>query len=457
MQKLALFLLITISTTMANSQEKGYELGKYTIPEIGDSTIYFATSYEETSYVNGERLNVHKIRKVPILTPPLSKSNLVFIGNSFGFNSDYEGIKVLDYSLEYPQRMTVYNSTNHTVNGKDATGYSPVEGLIFSRGSDLFFFDANHFRPIEVPLDTASLTYINANYYYDKNGLYHIDDFRTDDKKLSDELHTPILYKDYFVYGNNVYMYRKVMRFDSNSFITFGYNYNTYYSDGENLYDSNLIPLELHKFIINTPEEPLNDWKFITALSRGKIKNNTLYLSPPKHNEGGGYGGLIFKANGRYFGLTGSSSYLEAKYFDDVLIYNHHTKEYESVDPDQYRQLTIHFYSYKNQLYYLDANPMESGFNLAKLDVVRHKGYPTEFYTDSKYLLGGYNFSEMVNKGTYENPIYEFKPLFHDVDWATLKVISYNILVDKSHIYQSNQSVLGAKPIKDLNVNVIVK
>ena len=103
------------------------------------------------------------------------------------------------------------------------------------------------------------------------------------------------------------------------------------------------------------------------------------------------------------------------------------------------------------------SQPVETELDLQKLQPIRLNGNATDFYTDGTFLVGGYNLGKMTTEQRGKQQWLKFeKPLFRDVDWESLQIVSERVMVDKNNIYQTESSVLEIIPIKDLGLDVIV-
>jgi len=140
--------------------------------------------------------------------------------------------------------------------------------------------------------------------------------------------------------------------------------------------------------------------------------------------------------------------------YDNVMIYNIEKEDYEPIEVEHFRRLTIHYHIYKNQMYDSDSQPVETELNLQKLQPICLNGRATEFYTDGTFLVGGYNLGRMTIEKRGKQEWRKFEKLFRDVDWESLQVVNENVMVDKNNIYQVDQSILEIIPIKDLGLDV---
>ena len=139
------------------------------------------------------------------------------------------------------------------------------------------------------------------------------------------------------------------------------------------------------------------------------------------------------------------------------MIYNIEKDDYEPIAVEQYRRLkNTNYFIYKNQMYdNYRSYPVETELDVQKLHAICLHGWATEFYTDGTFLVGGYRLSKFETEQRGKQTWYIFeKPLFRDVDWESLQIMTEKIMVDKNHIYQVKDGWLQVTPIKDLGLDV---
>lgn len=204
------------------------------------------------------------------------------------------------------------------------------------------------------------------------------------------------------------------------------------------------------------PQEPLSEWNWFDffVVGRDNLKGNTVYY-PTKNMDMSGSNYYLIKTASGHYGINRNHT-SEAVKYDNVMIYNIEKEDYEPIEVEHFRRLTVHFHIYKNHLYNSRSLPVETELDLQKLQVIRLNEEPTEFYTDGTFLVGGYNLGKMtaIQKGKQE--WLQFNNIFRDVDWESLQIVSENVMVDKNNIYQTNSSLLEIIPIKDLGLDVKV-
>lgn len=442
---------------------------------------------------DGSVINWHGYEYVPSTEIDFNKTSLVFLGNTIFFKEllpaglqDISSLKIIYNSIGYGDNYVIALSAleekvyiirdNWVIYTIDVSGYTHVKHMVFKnkQGKLAFIpFVSSKLVEIDVPVDAGTLEYVTLNYYTDKNGLYYFDSYSQQSQKLEDSNGKSIkavLYDDYFVYGDAAYPYSgtnkpKEIRLNSNKLSYIKTSYSRYLGDGEKLFalptrvTNNCVPITPQELIkINTPTESVSEWNSFDIITiGGNRKGNTFYYSSKQMYAGSGSYYCLIKTPDNFYGVTGSSSTLGATKLDDVMIYDYNTNKYESIEVDKFRRLTGNFYIYKGQMYYASSYPFISEVNAEKLHPIRLHGKATEFYTDGKYLLGGYNLWKLDKEETPNGTIYKFAvPPFSDVDWQSLQIISEKIMVDKNNIYQVENSVMQVIPIKSLGIDVKV-
>ena len=489
--------------------EKGLPIGyiKYADTGIKEKEIHFTPSDMHLTWTKYDvKGNVEKSGKAQYQPwydnyedyRNFDKSNsLIFMGriitNTEFFPipaTDISSLKIIHQSIGYSYNLTnvlsplenkVYNVyDNGVASPMDISGYTHIRQLIFkNKNGQLFFIPVGYSRlcEISIPVDEASLKQVFYNYYTDKNGLYFFDSFRNWQQLESSNGGTvqPVLHDRYLVYGDVAYPYghplggdktQKDLRLNANELSLIKTVYGQYLGDKNKLFV--LPPAFMNTAIASitpanlvqegTPSEPVSEWKFFDIITvGGNLKENTLYYSSKKiYAGGGGYYSLIKTPSG-FYGVTGSSAWLKAVKFDNIMIYNVGKDDYEPIEIEQFRRLTDNFYIYKNQMYCTNSYPVETELNIQKLHAICLNGRATEFYTDGTFLLGGYNLSKIKTEQKGEQTWYKFEePLFRDVDWESLQVVSEKVMVDKYNIYKVAGTVLQVTPIKEMGLDVIV-
>ena len=453
--------------------------------------------YDSNGNINGQW---DGYEYVPCTDIDFKTTSLIFMGSSITFKeffpiptADISSLRVIQHSIGYDYDYTTILSPlenivyvvweNRLISQIDVKGYTHIRQLIFkNKNGKLFFIPVGEGRlcEITIPIDEASLQHVfggdySGSYYTDKNGLYYFSTNGTQ-QQLESSNGKPVqavLHERYFIYGDAAYPCRwasggfsqKQLSLNANELSLINTVYGQYLGDNNQLFDlplsirDGVVPISPADFIQQgTPQEPLSNWKFFDIITvGGNLKKNTLYYSSKKIYAGSGsYYSLIKTSNG-FYGVTGSSMSLEAVKFNNVMIYNVEKNDYEPIEIDQFRRLTDNFYIYKNRMYSTDSYPVETELDIQKLHAICLNGKATEFYTDGTFLLGGYNLSKLKTEQKGEQTWYKFEePLFRDVDWESLQIVSEKIMVDKNNIYQSESSLLQVTPIKDLGLDVKV-
>lgn len=395
-------------------------------------------------------------------------TTLCLIFQSFGYESNYTYllspfeniVYLLEGDMRAPSKI-------------DISGYTHIRQLLFKdeRGK-LFFIPMREGKLLEVDisLDEKSLQHTAGNFYSDKNGLYYLgENTRCQLEKSNGRNLRPILYEKYFVYGDAAYPYvcdadPKRFRLNAKTTQKVSTVYDTYLGDDSKIFKlSNNFSRTISPSLIKPwrmvekgrPQAPFHKWQFIDILTvRGNKEGNTLYFSSPGHYANGGSYYTLIKTPSGFYGLTGSSEHLEAKVIDQVMIYDAKKKKHEPIEIEQYKRLTANFYLYKGNLYETDANLVETKVDIKKMKAILANNQKTDFYTDGKYLLGGYNLwhKEKMQEGRYKFS----EPLFKDVDWETLHVVNEKMMIDKNNLYQESSSILKIIPLEKIEIPVLV-
>lgn len=480
------------------SQMNIYELGGFQIVPA-EKTIYGQQMTGGTDYdKDGNAIHWDGYEYVPLRDIDYETTTLIIAGDAVTFKEyfqirsvDPSLLKVLHVGIGYdnnymtllsPSEKKVYVKYTNGVfsNPIDVRHHTHVTGNAFKNKQDELFFiplGGDGLVKVDIPIDLETLEHVVADYYADKNGLYHFGYGRFQSEMLiasSGKIIQPVLYETHFVYGEAAfpsYGWAPEKWFDlqmnARKLSVIKTNYGTYLTDDKKIYipskskSTAVGKLSSMSRVIQAgmPSDPVYKWNvFDIIVIGGNKKGNTVYYSSKEIYAGsGGYYTLIKTPSG-YYGATGSSARLEAQKFDDIMIYNADIQKYESIEVDRFRRITSNFYLYKNKLYNARYSyPVRSELDLEKLDVMKHHGKPTQFYTDGKYLLAGYNLGRMKEVKSGTQTCYEFsEPLFQQVDWQTLSVASSEMLVDKNNLYLSNSDGLFIIPLKGLGLRVVV-
>jgi hypothetical protein len=463
-----------------------------------ERTIYVKQWTSGTDYdENGNNaIHWHGHKYVPTKEIDFETTSLIFMGGVTAFKeyfpikiADIPSLKVIYSSIGYGNEYTMVLSSsdnklyafrkNQLLSQNDVSGFKHIRQLIFKHENGKLYFkypDRLGLYEITIPVDEATIQYVASNYFVDKNGLYFFDPNATKTQKLESntgKFLQPILHGGYFIYGNAAYPYaraafeQKDLRLNANEVSFIFTSYASYIGDKNKLF---ILPYDISNQLIgssispkdivqdNLPQASINNWKCFDIITVGdNLKNNVLYYSSAKHYAGSGRPHSLIKMPDGFYGVSGSSARLGAVKFDNVMIYNLQKDDYEPIEVDKFRRLSTNFYIYKNQMYGYNSCPVETDLNLEKLQQILHHGKATEFYTDGTFLLGGYNLSKMKIEQRKNQKWYLFdQPLFRDVDWKSLQVLSEKLLIDKNNIYQVNNTMLEVIPIKSLVLDVKV-
>lgn len=408
---------------------------------------------------------------------PADISSLKIIYQSIGYHNDYTIILS-------PLENAVYSRlANKVITKMDVSGYTYIGQMIFKNESGKLFFlpvGNSSLHKITIPIDEASLQHVFSNssigsFYTDKNGLYYLPIFGeqqqlefSEGKSIQAELHN-----GYFIYGDKAYPYgnnfgesngsrtRKDLSLNANELKSI---LGKYIGDNNQLltlpygFTTNIKSTSLANVILQgRPQEPLSKWNWFDffVVGRDNLKNNTVYY-PNKNMNMSGSSHYLIKTPSGFYGVNRNHIEKAIKY-DNVMIYNIEKENYESIEIEHFRRLTIHFHIYKNQMYNDYSQPVETELDIQKLKPIYLNGRATEFYTDGTFLVGGYNLGNMITVQKNKQEWLKFeKPLFRDVDWESLQIVSKDVMVDKNNIYQVGSSILEVTPIKHLKLDVKV-
>ncbi len=487
-----------ISGQSNRSQMKVYELGQFKIVPA-EKTIYGQQMTGGTDYdKDGNAIHWDGYEYVPLREIDYETTTLIIAGDIVTFKEyfqiqsiDASLLKVLHVGIGYdnnymtllsPSEKKAYvKYTNGVISGPiDVRHHTYMTGNAFKNKQDELFFiplGSDRLEKVGIPIDLGTLEHVVADYYADKNGLYHFGSWRNQSEVLAvsgSKIIRPVLYETHFVYGEVAFPSYgwalekwSDLQMNARQLNEIKTNYETYLADDKKIYipskSSSTAVGELSSMssVIQAgiPPEPAHQWNvFDIIVIGGNKKGNTVYYSSKEIYAGSGSYYTLIKTPSGYYGATGSSARLEAKKFDDIMIYNADIEKYEPIEVDSFRRITSNFFLYKNKLYYSGYSyPVRSELNLEKLDVIKHHGKPTQFYTDGKYLLAGYNLGRMNEVKSGTQTCYEFsEPLFQQVDWQTLSVASSEMLVDKNNLYLSDSNGLTIIPLRELGLRVVV-
>jgi hypothetical protein len=524
------YVFISLFFVYSSYGQKTYILGRYEI-NPSKKTIGVLTRFSESLGDGGEAFGE---RFVPDSTIDFDKTTLLVIGNQFVFKEhikcggtfypelDLNSLRIIRVDLsEFSgsrREGSLCRGKNRLykiVNGNelypwgsiDISGYKIVNDFIYKKDNELYFLSSDFKLKIikDVKLDESTLTHIMDNYFADKNGLYLLGGYITQEHK-AEKTETglviwrkewedsfcdksvkleksncktilPIIKRDYFIYRNTIYSPTSVnghkplplnaskikeLEIRNSSYANYRTDFladdaYTYVTKNE---DEGYVPLESrydnHWFVNNNFfEKNVNQWQLINQ-NIFKGDENTLYFpSVIKQQSGMEYMGvLVEKQNDFYTFKTDKKSALQK--FNRVLIFNFDTQEYEKLDLSQYRYLSENLWIYKNRLYMTDKGlPVKEAIETENLQFITHNNIKTNYLTNDKLLIYMGNITGYSTLGEGGNTMEMLgNRIVSIVDFLTLKVIGTNILTDKENIYIGNREGITVIPIKALGLDL---
>ncbi|MDR2204900.1 MAG: hypothetical protein LBE36_01905 [Flavobacteriaceae bacterium] len=511
MKKYIFLHFTSLIASLSNGQtpDKTYELDRYLI-NPSKKTVSVQQEFHE---YRDDGLHAWGVRYVPDSTINYDKTTLFVIGNQFVFKehipqnwaflqeSDLKTLRIIRIDFEYntslcrDKNFLYRNSIGF--GGRfgwqfiDLSGYETINDFIYKKNNELYFLtkDFKLKKIGNIKLHIPTLTHVMGNYFTDKNGLYLLGGYHILTQKLilgkqekADSIYdksirlekignkkiTPIIKRDYFIYGDKVYAsgyfnenkplpinVEKMKEFEFKN--SYSGNQTTFFlADDTHVFAIKIHPW--HDFLDNDFfDKNVNEWQVISAGDIGIYKEDdgkTLYFqSGIKQGKPMEYAGILIQKQNEFYTIDTREKGSVQK-FNQVFIFNFDTQQYETLDLSQYRYLAENLWIYKNRLY-VNGLPTKEKINIENLHFIAHHNIKTNFLTDDQSLI-------YVGEGEYGtlgeggNKVSVFgKRIVSEVDFSTLKVITADILTDKDNIYIGNRGKgINVVPIKALELDV---
>lgn len=521
---LAVYTIISLFVSLSYGQKK-YILDGYEIDPV-DKTVSVLTGFNGTKK---DGMHFWGQRYVLDSTINYNSTKLFVIGNQFVFQEhildnwsfpshlDLNTLKVIRIDLEdfgsicrdnnYLYRNSIGLEKPYKWESIELSGYETINDYIYKKKNQLYFLSKDfELKKIEgVKLHVSTLRHIMGNYFADKNGLYLLGGYITQEHKAeetdtgliiwrqewADDFYgtsvqlekskgkkiVPVIKRDYFIYGNSVYSpthanntkplpldVEKVKELEiTNS--RYGNYRISFLADDEHTFvtqsrNQGYVTLETrfnnHWFKNNDFfEKNVNQWA-IVAKRLFKDDGSTIYFpSEIKPGIAKEYVEvLIERQNEFYIFNTDEKDTLQKS--DHIFIFNFDTQEYEELDFIQYRYLSEHLWIYKNRLYTSERGlPTKETIDTDHLRFITHHNVKTNYLTNDKSLVYMGNKSGHSTLGEGGNRMEVLgNRIISEVDFSTLKVITADILTDHENIYIGDYSGITAVPIKALGLDI---
>jgi hypothetical protein len=370
-----------------------------------------------------------------------------------------------------------------------------VNDYIYESGTGDFYFLSLAGNPklkkiTGVRLDMPTLKHVTGNYYTDKNGLYLLGGYTalennaTATYEESVQLESsngssiePVVKRHYFIYGKSVYSplqhynnnrklplnVNEMKEFEINkhdqvyfladAMHTYETKQNRAYSHNEadvssfnERYDKEFFRKNVHKWQIITE----GDINFIE-----KDNGKTLYFPSEKMPfEGETQNHVLIKTPAGFYLFDEGDAESLTK-VNKVFWRNFDTKKYEELEADKYRPVGEFLTVYKNRVYSYDCMPVKEEIDGQSLRFLTQHDEKSNYVTDGKLLIyvgegGGYSYDDSSGEAV----AILGERLATGVDFPTLKIITADILIDKSYIYSGNNSGITVIPINELGLDI---
>ncbi len=410
-------------------------------------------------------------------------------------NIDFDSFKILDFNLNgysiCRDRNNLYQNYIGTKNQiKWVTiylnEYQEINDFIYKK-SDTLYFLSDDFKLEEIKGDIkfhlSSLKHITGNYFKDKNGLYYLDSFYTQEiknretdtglilwsKEWEKYLHKDAvklekskgkkaeieLKNDYFIYQNHLYSnkvrttpYAIPIKPDDFNYLVLNHNRQKIkiLADKENTYVSvdnrGFTPLDsieksywsFWSINPNILKSNIYQWKIINPEFMGTIEDNKIYFpSAIKHPKD--YLGNLIKKENKYHYFTLKDSQL--KEAEQLFIFNYDTQKYEPVNLSEYRYLSKDLWIYKNRLYMTNLGlPTKEKIHTDNLDFIKINDKETNFLKDNESIIYIGNIEGHSLQGENGRSVQVLgNRTYSKIDFQSLTVISADILMDNKNLY----------------------
>ncbi len=472
--------------TDGDGQERGHGWGER---YIVDSTINF----ESTSlFVFGNQFVLKEHFQNWNLPPQLDVSSFRIIYNGLGYKRSLSR----DDNFIYRNSIGAIHETKWE--SIDLTGYQTISDFIYKKENILYFLSKDFIlKEVKgVKLHIPTLKHIMGNYFADKNGLYLLGGYRTMEyedsnkqwvnsfregsvllEKSKRKKITPVIHTDYFIYKGKVYSSRY---FDENKplplnvsklkEIELRWNYGsgnspivlladdsqTFISDQSRGYETFETNNNDRWFVNNSFfSEQVNQWQVINQKIYKDDDGETLYIpSELKPAIKRGYMGILVAKQNDFYTFTFNRNDSLSK-FRQVLIFNYDIQDNEIIDLDQYRYLSEDLWIYKGRLYLTDKGlPSKEMIETEKLNFLTLHNAKTNYLSNgSKLIYVGNIRNSSIGESTKKMQVLGSR-IVSNVDFATLKVLSMDILIDKSNIYIGDYQGVRIIPIDKLGIEI---
>lgn len=392
-------------------------------------------------------------------------------------------------------------------------GYKTINDFVYQKDNDLYFLSRDfELKKIEnLKLDVSTLVKVMGNYFTDKNGLYLLGGYSTREfkaektetglviyrkewesffhnesiqleKKNKRTQTTPIIKTDYFIYNAKVYSPRTSnshlplplnskemveLEIKNNSYANYTTNFladndHTFVSISEK---GGYVTLEArygNQWFVGNDffEKNVNQWEVISRGDLGlfKGKDGNLYFpNQLKQTNRDNYAGIVVHKQKEFYDFELNENSTLTK-FDKVFIFNFDIKEYEELDPTQFRYLYENFWIYKNRLYMYSSGvglPIKELMDNTNLYPIKHHDKKTNFLINKNSLVYIGKFGGTSTLGEGLNTVQVFgNRIISNVDFSSLKVITADVLKDDENIYIGKYDGISIIPIKSLGLNI---
>lgn len=528
---LLIFFILPFFPNLISGQTS-YILGKYKINPTEHKILvseFFSEKIDGGGHAWGEKYVLDN-------TIDYNNTTLFVIGNQFIFKEhiskngsyspqlDFNTLKVINIDVEEyegslcrDKNFLYRNSIGIEQQSKwesiSLSGYKTINDFVYQKDNDLYFLSQDfELKKIEnLKLDVSTLVKVMGNYFTDKNGLYLLGGYSTQEfkaektetglviyrKEWESFFHNesiqlekqnkrkqikPIIKTDYFIYNEKVYSPRSLnshlpLPLNSKEMVELEIK-NSSYAD----YTTNFLADNEHTLVMTNKngcygtlearygnqwfvendffEKNVNQWEVI---SRGDLdiftgKDGNLYFpNQLKRKNNDNYVGIVIHKQKEFytFELNENST---LKKFSKVFIFNFDIKEYEELDTKQYRYLSENFWIYKNRLYMYSSGiglPIKELMDTTNLHLIKHHNKKTNFLTNNNLLIYMGKFGGISTLGEGVNKVQILgNRIISDVDFSSLEVITADVLKDHENIYIGNHNGISVIPIKSLGLNI---
>lgn len=528
---LLMFFILSFFPNLISGQTS-YILGKYKINPTEHKILvseFFSEKIDGDGHAWGEKYVLDS-------TIDYNNTTLFVIGNQFIFKEhiskngsyspqlDFNTLKVINIDVEEyegslcrDKNFLYRNSIGIEQQSKwesiSLSGYKTINDFVYQKDNDLYFLSQDfELKKIEnLKLDVSTLVKVMGNYFTDKNGLYLLGGYSTQEfkaektetglviyrKEWESFFHNesiqlekqnkrkqikPIIKTDYFIYNGKVYSPRSLnshlpLPLNSKEMVELEIK-NSSYAD----YTTNFLADNEHTLVMTNKngcygtlearygnqwfvendffEKNVNQWEVI---SRGDLdiftgKDGNLYFpNQLKRTNNDNYVGIVIHKQKEFytFELNENST---LKKFSKVFIFNFDIKEYEELDTKQYRYLSENFWIYKNRLCMYSSGiglPIKELMDTTNLHLIKHHNKKTNFLTNNNLLIYMSKFGGISTLGEGINKVQILgNRIISDVDFSSLEVITADVLKDHENIYIGNHNGISVIPIKSLGLNI---